>query len=45
MNYLSEIDDWKKFEKKNPIVALDTVYVKMNIYPTCILKCNSNHGK
>ena len=28
MNYLLEIDDWKKFEKNNPIVALDPVYVK-----------------
>ena len=28
MIYLSEIDDWKKFEKNNPIVALDAAYVK-----------------
>ena len=28
MNYLLEIDEWKKFEKNNPIVALDAAYVK-----------------
>ena len=33
MNYLWGKDDWKKFEKNNPTVALSVLYVKkMNIY-------------
>ena len=28
IKYLSKIDDWKKFEKNNPTVALNVLYIK-----------------
>ena len=34
INYPSGKDDWKKFEKNNPTIALYMLYVKkMNTYP------------
>ena len=27
-NYPSKIDDWKTFEKKNPTIALNILYIK-----------------
>ena len=36
-NYSSRKGDWKKYEKTNPAIALNELYVKNNnIYPTCI---------
>ena len=46
INHLSGKDGWKKFEKNNPISALNVLYVKKrNIYPVYSLKQNSNHEK
>ena len=28
INYPSKIDDWKKFEKNNPTIALNILYIK-----------------
>ena len=28
INYPSKIDDWKTFEKNNPIIALNILYIK-----------------
>ena len=45
-NYLSGEDDWKKLEKKNPIIALNVLYSKkINIFLVYISKNNSNHEK
>ena len=42
----AEKDDCKKIEKNNPEISVNALYVdKMNIYPTCISKHNSNHEK
>ena len=44
--YQSERDDWKMFEKSNPIRALYVLSVKkFNIHPAYTLKHNSNQGK
>ena len=41
INYLTGKDDWKKFEKINPIIFLNVFYVKkMNIHPAYISKHN-----
>ena len=46
VNYPSGKDDWKKFEKNYPTVALLVLDVKdVNIYPAYNLKHNSNHEK
>ena len=43
---LQEKDDWKKFEKNNPAVSLNVLYVKrMYVYPAYISKHNSNYEK
>ena len=37
INYPSKIDDWKMFEKNNPTIALNLLYIKeKEIYPACI---------
>ena len=42
-NFLSEKDDWKKFEKNNVTIALNVLYAKKeNIYPIYVSKYNSN---
>ena len=41
INYPSERDDWKKFEKNNVIIALNLLYAKKEkIYPSYISKHN-----
>ena len=30
-NYPSKIDDWKTFEKKNPTIALNILYIKKKL--------------
>ena len=41
INYSSGKNDWKKFDKNNPAVAFNMLYV--NICPAYISKQNSNH--
>ena len=31
-NYPSKIDDWKTFEKKNPTIALNILYIKKKMF-------------
>ena len=39
INYPSKIDDWKTFEKNNPTIALNILYIKgKEIYPAYISK-------
>ena len=46
INYSSEKDDWKKFEKNNVTIALNVLYAKKEkIYPACVSKHNSNREK
>ena len=46
INYLSKIDDWKTFEKSNPTIAPNILYIKeKEICPAYISKINSNCGK
>ena len=46
INYPSKIDDWKTFEKNNPTIALNILYVKeKEICPAYISKFNSNCEK
>ena len=46
INYLSEKDDWKKFEKNNLTISLDVSYAtNEEIYPSYVTKQNSNHEK
>ena len=46
INYPSEKDDWKKFEKNNVTIPLNVLYTKKEkIYPACVLRYNSNHEK
>ena len=35
INFPSEKDDWKKFEKNNVIIALNVFYAIYKIYPPC----------
>ena len=45
INFLSEKDDWEKFEKNNVSIALNVLYAKKEkIYPT-VSKHNSNREK
>ena len=44
--YPSGKDDWKKFEKNNPTIVLNVLFVnEMDICPVFILKCNSDCEK
>ena len=46
INYSSEKDDWKTFEKNNVTIALNVLYVKKEkIYLAYDSKHNSNRGK
>ena len=46
INYPSEKDDWKKFEKNNVTIALNVLYAKKEkIYPAYVSKHNSNREK
>ena len=46
INYPSKINDWKTFEKNNPIITLDILFNKENeICPAYISKINSNYEK
>ena len=46
MDFPSEKDDWKKFEKNNVTIVLNVLYVKKEkIYPACVSKYISNCGK
>ena len=46
INYLSEKDDWKKFEKNNLTISLDVLYAtNEETYPSYVTKQNSNHEK
>ena len=42
-NYPSKIDDWKTFEKNDPTIALNILYIKeKELCPAYISKTNSN---
>ena len=42
INYPSKVDDWKRFEKNNPAIALNILYTKeKEILPAYISKHNS----
>ena len=46
INYSSEKDDWKKFEKNNLTISLDVLYATIEeTYPSYVTKQNSNHEK
>ena len=46
INYPSKIDDWKSFEKNNPTIARNILYIKeKEIFPAYISKINSNCEK
>ena len=46
INFPSEKDDWKKFEKNNVTIALNVLYAKKEkIYPGDISKHNSSREK
>ena len=46
INFPSEKDDWKKFEKNNVTIALNVLYAKKEkIYPAYVSKHNSNREK
>ena len=47
INYPSGKDDWKKFEKNNPTIALNVLYAKIEekIYQAFISKHNSKREK
>ena len=45
-NYPSKIDDWKTFEKNDPTIALNVLYIKeKELCPAYISKTNSNCEK
>ena len=46
INFPSKIDDWKTFEKNNPTIALNILYIKeKEIFPAYISKVNSDCEK
>ena len=46
INFLSEKDDWKQFEKNNVAIGLNVLYAKKEkIYPAYVSKYNSNCEK
>ena len=46
MNYPSKINDWKTFEKNNPTIALNILYIKeKEKCPPYISKNNSNYER
>ena len=45
INFPSEKDDWKKFEKNNVTIALNVLYAKKEkVYPAYVSKNISNHA-
>ena len=46
MTYPSKIDDWKLFEKSNPTITLNVLYIKeRDMHPAYITKINSSCEK
>ena len=46
INFPSQKDNWRKFEKNNVTIALNVLYAKkQKIYPAYVLKYNSDHEK
>ena len=46
IHFLSEKDNWKKFEKNNRTISLNILYAKTEkTYPAYVLKRNSNREK
>ena len=45
INYPSQINDWKTFEKNNPTINLNILYIKEKICPTYISNINLNCEK
>ena len=46
IKYTSKIDDWKTFEKNNPTIAFNILYIKeKEIYPAYFSKHNSTGEK
>ena len=46
IDYSAKVDVWKTFEKNNPTIALNILYIKeKEICPACISKINSNCEK
>ena len=46
INYLTKLDDWKRFEKNNLTIALNVLYIKEKaILPAYISKQNSSREK
>ena len=45
INYTSEKDDWKMFEKNNLMIALKVLYAKKEKHPAYISKHNSKHER
>lgn len=46
INYSSGKYDWENFEKNNPSIPLNVLYIKeLNIYPACISEHRLSHEK
>ena len=46
INYPSKTEDWETFEKSNPTIALNILYIKeKQTYPAYISKIDSNCEK
>ena len=46
INFASQKDDWRKFEKNNVTISLNVLYAKQEkIYPAYVSKHNSNREK
>ena len=45
INFSSEKDDWRKFEKNNNIISVNVLYAKKEIYPAYLSRYNSNREK
>ena len=46
INYLTKLDDWKRFEKNNLTIAFNILYIKEKaILPAYISKQNSSREK
>ena len=45
IDYPSENDDWKKFEKNNQTNALNVLYAKKKLYILAVFQNDSNHEK
>ena len=45
INFPSEKDDWKKFEKNNITITLNVLYAKKKLYSAYVSKYDPNHEK